>query len=76
MVNYCCDLCRSLCCVWSGESQEPLSVPWNANKSVTVIISVFIKLEAKKATCAVLTKQIENIMYIFYCGTEKPADTK
>ena len=76
MVNYCCDLCRSLCCVWSGESQEPLSVPWNANKSVTVIISVFIKLEDEKATFVDLTKQIENIMYIFYCCTVGRVDTK
>ena len=49
---------------------------YNANKSATAIISVFIKLEAEKATCVDLTKQIENIMYIFYCITKGRVGTK
>ena len=48
----------------------------NANKSAAAIISVFIKLEDEKATFVDLTKQIENIMYIFYCCTVGRVDTK
>ena len=48
----------------------------NANKNAAAINSVLIKLEAEKATCVDLTKQIENIMYVFYCGTKGRVDSK
>ena len=48
----------------------------NDNKSAAGIVRVSIKLEAEKATYVDLNKQIENIMYIFYCGTEGQVDTK
>ena len=51
-------------------------MPCNANKSAAAIISVFIKLEAEKITCVDLTKQIKNIMYIFYYDTEGRVDIK
>ena len=36
---------------------------------------MFIRLEAEKATYVDL-KAIENMIYIFYCGTERQVDIK